>query len=134
MDASTDVGPLAKKEFLQDLDDIVQCSIRNGAKLIHGGKINKCFYEPTLLIDVKENMRAFSEETFGPVLCVIKIKNLNEAIDLANNSDYGLGGSLWTSDIALAKDVVRKIRVLKSFAKQSRQRLRLCPSARAPGI
>ena len=62
LDDDTNIGPLAKKEFLQEIDHLVQSSIHKGAKLIYGGKINKCFYEPTLLIDVKEDMPVFKEE------------------------------------------------------------------------
>ena len=64
---------------------------------------------PTLLIDVTEDMSVFKEETFGPVLCVTKVKNIEDAIRLANESDYGLGGSLWTSNIDLAKQLVKRI-------------------------
>ena len=64
---------------------------------------------PTLLIDVTEDMSVFRNETFGPVFCVSKIKDVDDAIRLANKSQYGLGGSLWTSDISQAKKIVKKI-------------------------
>jgi succinate-semialdehyde dehydrogenase/glutarate-semialdehyde dehydrogenase len=105
----TQIGPLAKKEFVDDLDSLVQSSVGDGAKCLVGGDTNGCYYMPTLLIDVTEDMSVFKEETFGPVLCVTKIKDVDDAIRLANNSQYGLGGSLWTSNISLAKKVVKNI-------------------------
>ncbi len=109
MSDSTQIGPLAKKEFVSDLSEIVNSSINEGAKCLMGGDSNGCFYNPVLLVDVTENMSVFKKETFGPVMCVIKIKDVNDAIRLANNSDYGLGGSLWTSNISLAKKITKKI-------------------------
>ena len=105
----TQIGPLAKKEFVDDLDRLVQSSVGDGAKCLEGGDTNGCYYMPTLLIDVTENMSVFKEETFGPVFCVTKVKDVEDAIRLANNSPYGLGGSLWTSDISLAKRIVKNI-------------------------
>ena len=99
LDEKTQIGPLAKKEFAIDIDTMVRSSISDGANCIEGGKRKGCYYFPTLLIDVKEKMSVFKEETFGPVLCVSKIKNIDEAIALANESEYGLGGSIWTADI-----------------------------------
>ena len=109
LDESTQIGPLAKQEFVDDLDSLVQSSIRDGAQCLIGGSTKGCYYMPTLLIDVKEDMSVFTNETFGPVLCVTKIKNAEDAVRLANQSRYGLGGSLWTSDITLAKELTEKI-------------------------
>ena len=105
----TQIGPLAKPEFIDEIDSLVQSSIKKGAKCLLGGKKDKSYYHPTLLIDVDESMEVFSCETFGPVFCVLKIKNANEAIRLANNSEYGLGGSIWTSNIDKAKKIASQI-------------------------
>ena len=105
----TQIGPLAKEQFALDIDKLVQLSINDGAKCKVGAKIKGCYYMPTLLIDVTENMKVFKEETFGPVFCITKVKGVEDAIRLANQSDYGLGGSLWTSNIALAKQLVKRI-------------------------
>ena len=67
------------------------------------------FYEPTLLIDVDVNMDVFTCETFGPVFCVSKISSAQEAIKIANSSEYGLGGSVWTKDIEKAKQIATQI-------------------------
>jgi len=105
----TQIGPLAKPEFIDEIDSLVQSSIKKGAKCLLGGKKDKSYYYPTLLVDVDESMEVFSCETFGPVFCVLKIKNANEAIRLANNSEYGLGGSIWTSNIDKAKKIASQI-------------------------
>ena len=106
MDETTQIGPLAKKEFAIELHNMVVSSIKMGAKCLIGGDYGKTsLYKPTLLVNVNENMDVFKRETFGPVLCVMKIKNANEAIEIANDSDYGLGGSVWTENIDYAKKI-----------------------------
>ena len=105
----TDVGPLAKNNFITEIDALVQSSIKKGAKCLLGGKYSDSFYEPTLLIDVKEDMDVFTCETFGPIFCISKILDSEEAIRLANNSDYGLGGSIWTKNIEKAKNMASRI-------------------------
>ena len=109
LDSKTTIGPLAKKEFLIEIDKIVKTSIKEGAKLIYGGKINSCFYEPTLLVDVTENMKVFNKETFGPVMCITKAETTIQAISLANQSEYGLSSSIWTSDIKNAEKISSEI-------------------------
>lgn len=101
LDEQSDYGPLARLDLLKDLDEQVQKSVKMGAGILTGGKrIDRegFFYEPTVLTKVKPDMPAFREETFGPVLSIITVENEQEAIETANNSCYGLGGSLWTSN------------------------------------
>jgi len=105
----TQIGPLAKIEFVDEIDRLVQSSIKKGAKCILGGKKNDSYYYPTLLINIDERMDVFNYETFGPVFCVMRINSVDEAIRLANNSDYGLGGSVWTSDTEKGKKIANKI-------------------------
>ena len=109
LDENTQIGPLAKQEFSEELSVLVQSAIKDGALCLVGGEVKNCYYMPTLLVDVTENMDVFKKETFGPVFCITKIKDVDDAIRLANKSDYGLGGSLWTSNIDLAKKLVRLI-------------------------
>ena len=109
LDENTQIGPLAKQEFSEELSVLVQSAIKDGALCLVGGEVKNCYYIPTLLVDVTENMDVFKKETFGPVFCITKIKDVDDAIRLANKSDYGLGGSLWTSNIDLAKKLVRLI-------------------------
>ncbi len=110
--AETDYGPLARPDILEDLNVQVQKSIASGAKLLLGGKRidgEGFYYEATLVIDVKPEMTLFDEETFGPVMAVIKAKDEEEAIILANKSNYGLGASIWTKDIKRGETLARRI-------------------------
>ncbi len=102
-------GPLARLDLAEKLHNQVKQSVANSAEIILGGTVDGCNYKPTLLMNVHKGMPAFDEEIFGPVFCLIKAKNENEAIALANDSRYGLGGNLWTKNIdkgiALAKKI-----------------------------
>jgi len=96
---STDIGPIARKDLRDDLHDQVQASVREGARLVLGGEIpkGKGFYYPvTMLADVKPEMTASCEETFGPIAAVMKAKDATEALQLANATQYGLAASIWT--------------------------------------
>jgi len=99
MDEKTDIGPMARADLLDSIENQVNKSVEMGAKLICGGKRrdNK-FYEPTLLIDIKKGMPVYDEETFGPVATVIPAKDKNEILEIANDSIYGLGASIWTKN------------------------------------
>ena len=100
-DEATEIGPLANEHILKGVHDQVQKSIAMGAKLLTGG--NRIagpgfFYEPTVLVDVPKDAPAFREEVFGPVAAVFRVRNAEEAIELANDSTFGLGASAWTND------------------------------------
>ena len=100
-DETTEIGPLATEQILNGVHQQVQKSIAAGAKLLTGG--NRIagpgfFYEPTLLVDVPRNSPAFREEVFGPVAAVFRVRDAEEAIDLANDHRYGLAASAWTND------------------------------------
>ena len=100
-DETTEIGPLANEHILKGVDDQVQKSIAMGAKVLTGG--NRIaglgfFYEPTVLVDVPRNSPAFREEVFGPVAAVFRVRTAEEAIELANESTFGLGASAWTND------------------------------------
>jgi succinate-semialdehyde dehydrogenase/glutarate-semialdehyde dehydrogenase len=98
---ATRIGPLARKDLRENLIKQVCSSEKLGAKVILGGEPLKCrgyFYSPTILIDVEPGMPVFDEEVFGPVASVIKVDNVEQALEAANNSRYGLGASIWTQD------------------------------------
>jgi succinate-semialdehyde dehydrogenase / glutarate-semialdehyde dehydrogenase len=100
-DAKTDVGPLANAEAVTSLDADVRSSIKAGAKLLTGGKPADrpgSFYLPTVLTDIPKDSAAYKEELFGPVASIFRVKNLDEAIRVANDSRFGLGASAWTND------------------------------------
>jgi len=112
LDESTQVGPMARKDLMEELDEQVQKSIALGARLLCGGKKADgpgAFYLPTVLADVKKGMPAYDEETFGPVSAIIPVKDTEEAIFVANDSEFGLGGSVWSRDIKKAEAVARRI-------------------------
>jgi succinate-semialdehyde dehydrogenase/glutarate-semialdehyde dehydrogenase len=101
MDETTEIGPLATESILKGVDEQVQKSIAAGAKCLTGG--NRIagpgfFYEPTVLVDVPKDAPAFREEVFGPVAAVLRVRDADEAIELANDHRYGLAASAWTND------------------------------------
>jgi succinate-semialdehyde dehydrogenase / glutarate-semialdehyde dehydrogenase len=101
MDEKTDVGPLATAGAVQSLQADVQKSVDAGARVLTGGKPNPGpgnFYPPTVLTDIPKNSPAASEELFGPVASLFRVKNADEAVRVANDHRYGLGASAWTND------------------------------------
>lgn len=108
-DKDTDVGPLATKQILEEVEKQVELSVSLGAKVAYGGarrEGNGYFYLPTVLTNVKKGMPVYDEEVFGPVLPIILFKNEEEAIQIANDTRYGLGASIFTSDIVKAKRII----------------------------
>lgn len=106
MDKTTDIGPLINEAQLKKVFNYVKIGKQEGAKLLLGGcpyKKNECkngwFFEPTIFADVTPDMRVAGEEIFGPVVSVIKAKNLEHAIDIVNSSAYGLSASIYTQDV-----------------------------------
>lgn len=99
MNTATQIGPLARIDLAEELEKQVRQSVALGAKVILGGNRKEAFYEPTILTDVTPEMPVFKEETFGPVAALLSFTTLNEAIALSNQSDFGLGVSIFTQDI-----------------------------------
>ena len=112
MDRATELGPLARLDLLENLHDQVRRSVAAGARLLTGGSRmprKGYFYEPTVLAGVMPGMAAFDEETFGPVAAVIAARDVDDAVQLANQSRYGLGASIWSADGEAAAKLAARI-------------------------
>jgi len=112
LEYDTRVGPVARGDLREALDRQVQQSIRQGAKVLIGGKAREgqgYFYEPTILTNVTPEMSVFAEETFGPVAAVIHARDSEHAIELANDSKFGLGSNLWTCNLEQARKLAAHI-------------------------
>jgi succinate-semialdehyde dehydrogenase/glutarate-semialdehyde dehydrogenase len=108
----TDFGPMARQDLLEDLVAQIEKSLQMGARLISGGKRlpgKGYFLDPAVVADVTPGMPLFDEETFGPAMAITKADNEGQAIDLANKSNYGLGGSIWTGDAEKGERLARKV-------------------------
>lgn len=108
-DINTDIGPLATEQILKEVESQVEQSVLIGAKVVFGGKRKEgegYFYLPTVLTEVKKGMPVYDEEVFGPVLPIISFTTEEEAIKIANDTQYGLGASIFTSDITKAKRLI----------------------------
>lgn len=106
---STKVGPLARKDLADQLQRQVKDSIALGAKLLLGGEQNGAYHEPTILGNVTPEMPAFKEETFGPLAAMIKVKDINEAFKLSEQSRYGLGVTVCTKDTEKALQMAAEV-------------------------
>jgi len=112
LDETVQVGPQAREDLMQELHAQVEESVAGGAELILGGKPldrKGYFYPPTILAGVRPGMRAYHEELFGPVASVIAVKDPGQAVEVANDTPFGLGGSVWTRDIRKGEEVAARI-------------------------
>ncbi|HWZ84870.1 MAG TPA: NAD-dependent succinate-semialdehyde dehydrogenase [Thermoanaerobaculia bacterium] len=112
LDASVQIGPLATPAILAEVDDLVRRSVASGAKLLLGGKrLDRpgSFYAPTVLSDVPPGSPAAAEEIFGPVASLFRVKSVDDAIAVANQTRFGLGASAWTRDEAERERLIRGI-------------------------
>jgi succinate-semialdehyde dehydrogenase/glutarate-semialdehyde dehydrogenase len=111
-DRATQLGPLARDDLRESLEQQVRRSIDEGAKLLVGGRRQPgrgYYFAPTVLTDVKPTMPASCEEVFGPVAALLKVPSVEEAVRVANDSPYGLGANLWTTDLTRARSLAREI-------------------------
>jgi acyl-CoA reductase-like NAD-dependent aldehyde dehydrogenase len=109
---TVDVGAVIFPPQLDVIDEHVKDAVEKGARVTTGGHSRTDrgrFYEPTVLSDVDHTMKAMTEETFGPTLPIMKVRDAEEAVRLANDSPYGLAGSVWTKDVKKGEAVARRI-------------------------
>ena len=107
MNESTDIGPLATEQILKDIEEQVQVSVAAGAKILTGGQKFKAqdelarghFYQPTVLVDIPKGSPAYQDEIFGPVASLFRVADIDQAIELANATSFGLGSAAWTNDV-----------------------------------
>ena len=112
LERETQIGPMARSDLRDALDKQVRHSVQQGAKVLVGGERIEgqgYFYAPTVLTNLSQQMPVLAEETFGPVAAVIRVKDVEEAVEVANNTPFGLGANLWTRDIDAARNLARRI-------------------------
>jgi aldehyde dehydrogenase (NAD+) len=112
LDSKTDVGPLINKAAQEKSKNYVDIGLKEGAKLLVGGHIPQIkgfFFEPTLFTNCSIDMRIAQEEIFGPVVCLMSVKSLQEAIETVNSVEYGLSSAIYTNNIRNAFKAVEKI-------------------------
>lgn len=113
-DPSTDVGPLIRPQHVQRMSDLVHDAVSHGAKVVCGGRprpdLGPNFFEPTVITGVDTSMKLFQEETFGPILAVQTVRDVEEAIARANDSPFSLAASVWTRNKQQGKAIARRLR------------------------
>ncbi|ELY96123.1 aldehyde dehydrogenase [Natrialba chahannaoensis JCM 10990] len=120
-ESETDIGPQARSDLLETLHERVTASVAAGANLRLGGEpLDRpgYFYPPTILTDIPEDAPAATEELFGPVAAVFSVDSEQEAIRVANNSQYGLGASVWTTDTSRGESIAQDLEAGNVFVNQ----------------
>jgi succinate-semialdehyde dehydrogenase/glutarate-semialdehyde dehydrogenase len=108
----TKVGPLATESGREDVEELVQDAVDQGARVVTGGQRPDgpgWFYPPTLIADITPKMRMFREEVFGPVASLFRVPDLDAGIELANDTEFGLGANIWTDDPAEQDRFIREV-------------------------
>jgi betaine-aldehyde dehydrogenase len=114
MDPATDIGPIINLGQLEDIHLRVTEAVQHGARALTGGRRSQrlekgFFYEPTVMVDVRQDMRIVRTETFGPILPIMRVRGIDEAIELANDSCYGLGANIYTNNMEWAMKAMERI-------------------------
>jgi vanillin dehydrogenase len=105
----TQIGPLVNEEALERVTEHFEDAVAKGARVISGGKAHGLYFEPTLLTDVTPEMRIYSEESFGPIVGIVPVDGVEEAIRVANDTEYGLSAAVFSRDVDAALAVARRL-------------------------
>lgn len=105
----TQIGPLVNEAALNRVTEHVEDAVAKGAKLVTGGKAQGLHFTPTVLMDVTPAMRVYSEESFGPVVAIVPVNGIDEAVRVANDTDYGLSAAVFSANADAAMDVARRL-------------------------
>lgn len=110
LEKDTYIGVMAKESLAEELEELMKDSIKMGAEIHYGGNRKKAYFEPTILTYVTPEMPVFKEETFGPLIAVTRFKTTGEAVELANDTEFGLGVTLFSKDLAMAESLVPRFK------------------------
>jgi benzaldehyde dehydrogenase (NAD) len=105
----TQIGPLVNELALGRVTELVQDAVSKGANVVCGGKAQGRCFEPTVLTDVTPQMRIYHEESFGPLVAIIPVDDTEQAIRVANDSEYGLSSAVFSANVDAAQDVARRL-------------------------
>jgi succinate-semialdehyde dehydrogenase/glutarate-semialdehyde dehydrogenase len=113
-DADAEIGPMIRLRQMEKVEEQLSDGVAKGARILAGGQrradLGPSFFEPTVVANVDHSMQLMREETFGPVLAIAAVRSVDEAVDLANDSDFGLSASVWTGDSELGKAIASRLR------------------------
>jgi acyl-CoA reductase-like NAD-dependent aldehyde dehydrogenase len=105
----TQIGPLVNEGALKRVTEHVEDALAKGAKLVSGGKAQGLYFTPTVLMGVTPEMRVYSEESFGPVVAIVPVDGVDEAVRVANDTEYGLSAAVFSANVDTAIDVARRL-------------------------
>jgi vanillin dehydrogenase len=105
----TQIGPLVSEVAVKRVAEHVEDAVSKGAKLVTGGETHGRFFPPTVLMDVTPDMRVYSEESFGPVVAIVPVEDVDEAVRVANDTEYGLSAAVFSADVNAAMEVARRL-------------------------
>jgi benzaldehyde dehydrogenase (NAD) len=108
-EADTQIGPLVNEAAVERVAEHVEDAVSRGAKLVTGGVARGRFFPPTVLMDVTPGMRVYSEESFGPVVAIVPVDDVDEAVRVANDTDYGLSAAVFSADVGAAMEIARRL-------------------------
>ncbi len=114
-DPNTEIGPMIRPQHVQRMSELIADAVQQGARVLCGGRprpdLGPNFFEPTVITGVESSMKLFQDETFGPIMAIRVVRNAEEAVQQANDSEFALSASIWTKDLEGGRRVARELRV-----------------------